>query len=131
MTRNEYVQYRLQRAKKSLQIGEKLLEDGFYEDAINRIYYAVYFAVSALLYTHKLYPKTHRGMKALFNKEFIQTGLIDKSAEDFYSQIFAKRFEADYEDFFQIDFLRTKQYYNEANNLITIIEDILNRTTND
>ena len=48
MTRNEYVQCRLERANKSLQIGEKLLKDGFYEDAINRIYYAVYYAVSAL-----------------------------------------------------------------------------------
>src|SRR5436309_8406090 len=103
MTRNEYVQYKLGRAKKSLQISENLLRDEFYEDAINRIYYAVYYAVSALLYTRKLYPKTHRGMKSLFNKEFIQTGLIDKSHEDFYSRIFAKRFEADYEDFFQID----------------------------
>lgn len=131
MTRNEYVQYRLERAKKSLQIGEKLLKDGFYEDAINRIYYAVYYAVSALLYTRKLYPKTHRGMKSLFNKEFIQTGLIDKSQEDFYSQIFARRFEADYEDFFQIDLPRTKHYYEDAKKLITIIEDILNNTTND
>ena len=25
----------------------------------------------------------HTGMKSLFNKEFIQTGLIDKSQEDF------------------------------------------------
>jgi uncharacterized protein (UPF0332 family) len=131
MTRNEYVQYRLERANKSLQIGEKLLKDGFYEDAINRIYYAVYYAVSALLYTRKLYPKTHRAMKYLFNKEFIQTGLIDKSQEDFYSQIFARRFEADYEDFFQIDLPRTKQYYEDAKKLITIIEDILNSTTND
>ena len=53
-------------------------------------------------------------MKSLFNKEFIQTGFIDKSQEDFYSQIFARRFEADYEDFFQIDLPRTKQYYEDA-----------------
>jgi len=108
----------LERANKSLQIGEKLLKDGFYEDAINRIYYAVYYAVSALLYTRKLYPKKHRGMKSLFNKEFIQTGLIDKSQEDFYSQIFDLP-------------PRTKQYYEDAKKLITIIEDILNSTTND
>ncbi len=70
-------------------------------------------------------------MKSLFNKEFIQTGLIDKTYGDFYSHIFAKRFEADYEDFFQIDVARTEEYYNEAKKLIEIIEDILNNTTND
>ena len=131
MTRNEYIQYKSGRAKKSLQISGNLLRDGFYGDAINRIYYAVYYAVSALLYIHKLYPKTYRGMKSLFNKEFIQTGLIDKTYGDFYSHIFAKRFEADYEDFFQIDVARTEEYYNEAKKLIEIIEDILNNTTND
>jgi len=98
MTRNEYVQYRLERAKKALQSVESLLKEGYYEDVINRIYYAVYYTVSALLYTRKLYPKTHKGV----NKEFIQTGLIDKAQEDFYSRIFAKRFEADYEDSFRL-----------------------------
>ncbi len=42
--------------------------------------------------------------------------------------MFAKRFEADYEDFFQIDFNRTQEYLNSAEKFIFIIEDILKNT---
>ncbi len=98
MTRRDYLAYRLRRATNALKVAETLLEKGFPEDAVNRIYYAVFYAVSALLYTKKLYPKTHLGTKALFSKEFVQTGVIGKEYSDFYGTIFAKRFEADYQE---------------------------------
>lgn len=125
MTRNEYVTYRLGRARSTLEVAGTLLEQHFYADAINRIYNAVYYAASALLYTQKLYPKTHLGMKALFNKEFVQTGLINKQQEAIYSTIFAKRFEADYEDFFETDEQHVNNYLADAKKFVEIIEDIL------
>lgn len=76
MMNDEYVIYRMSRAKQSLQVAEEVLEKNFEEDAINRIYYAVYYAISALLFTKKMFPKTHVGMKAIFNKEFVKNGLI-------------------------------------------------------
>ena len=72
MTRDEYLQYRMNRAKQSLQVAERVLQDSFTEDAVNRIYYAIYYADSALLYTRNFHPKTHLGMKALFSKEFVK-----------------------------------------------------------
>ena len=42
-------------------------------------------------------------MKALFSKEFVKNNLITSEQAQIYSTIFAKRFEADYEDFFTID----------------------------
>ena len=68
MTRKEYLTYKLKRANVALKVADLLLQQGFAEDAINRIYYAVFYAVSALLYTKKLYPKTHLGAKALLVK---------------------------------------------------------------
>ncbi len=55
MTRDEYVSYRMSRAKQSVNVAQKVLHDGFVEDAVNRIYYAVYYAVSAWLYTKKFF----------------------------------------------------------------------------
>jgi len=128
MTRDEYVTYRMNRAKQSLQVAERVLQDGFIEDAINRIYYAIYYAVSALLYTRKLHPKTHLGMKALFSKEFVKNNLITDKQAQIYSTIFAKRFEADYEDFFTIDMDTVQNHLKEATNFIFLIETIINNS---
>ena len=128
MTRDEYVTYRMNRAKQSLQVAERVLQDGFIEDAINRIYYAIYYAISALLYTRKLHPKTHLGMKALFSKEFVKNNLITDKQAQIYSTIFAKRFEADYEDFFTIDMDTVQNHLKEATNFILLIETIINNS---
>jgi uncharacterized protein (UPF0332 family) len=130
MTGGEYVVYRMNRAKQSLQVAEKVLQDGFIEDAVNRMYYAIYYAVSALLYTRKLHPKTHLGMKALFSKEFVKNNLITGEQAQIYSTIFAKRFEADYEDFFTIDTNSVNNHLAEAKAFILLIENIINNSPN-
>ena len=71
MSRNEYIELRLDNAKESLEAALLLINAKHFSSAINRIYYAVFYAASALVYTKKLYPKTHAGMKTLFNREFV------------------------------------------------------------
>ncbi len=126
MSREEYVNLKMEKARECLKAASLMLQGEYYSFAINRIYYAVFYAVSALVYTRKLYPKSHTGMKTLFNKEFILTGLIKHDYEKFYSAIFAKRFEADYADSFFIDLSGVEEYYNEAENFVSLIEQLLN-----
>lgn len=70
-------------------------------------------------------------MKSLFNREFIKTGIITKEQEEVYSTIFAKRFEADYEDFFEIDLQQANEHLAKAKQFVRTIEEIINRTDND
>ena len=128
MSRDEYITLRMQKAKESLKVASSMIEDQYYSFAVNRIYYAVFYAVSALVYTKKLYPKSHTGLKILFNREFILPGLIKHEYEKFYSAIFAKRMEADYADLFEISSENAKQYYNEAENFVSLIEQMINNT---
>ena len=48
----DYSNYRLQRAKETIQEVEKHLENKFWNTAINRMYYACFYAVGALLIKH-------------------------------------------------------------------------------
>ena len=48
----DYIRYRLERAKETLLEVNSHLSNGFWNTAINRMYYACFYAVSALL------PKT-------------------------------------------------------------------------
>ena len=54
MSRDEYIELRMRKARESLQVAYSMIEDIHYSFAINRIYYAVFYAVSALVYTKKL-----------------------------------------------------------------------------
>jgi len=67
----------LQKAHEKLKAAEILLGNGFYEDAISRAYYAMFYAARALLSTKNIYPKIHRGTVQKFGLEFVSKGLIE------------------------------------------------------
>ena len=102
-TKQDYIKYKLERADKSLKAAEILLKNNFPPDALGRIYYAAFYAISALLIERNLNPKTHKGVKALFHKGFVFTKQFDESFANLFDILFAKRFEVDYEDFPFID----------------------------
>ena len=75
------------------------------------------------MYIKKLYPKTHAGVKSLFNNEFIKTGLIDRKYAKYYAAVFARRFEADYEESPVLDENEIKEMYFEALRFLEMIKE--------
>ena len=67
----------------------------------NRIYYACFYAVTALLLTKNLSSSKHSGVVALFNRHFIKTGIVSIEMGKFYSTIFDNRLESDYADWIE------------------------------
>ena len=63
----EEVNLLFQRALNLLEVGEFALNEGFYPDSINRSYYAVFYAVKALLLKKDISTKTHSGTIRQFN----------------------------------------------------------------
>lgn len=49
---HDYSQYRIERATQTLHEVEKHIENQFWNTAINRMYYACFYAVGALLVKH-------------------------------------------------------------------------------
>jgi uncharacterized protein (UPF0332 family) len=45
--------------------------------AMNRLYYASFYAVCAALLERELTFKKHSGVRAAFHRQFIKTGLLD------------------------------------------------------
>jgi len=70
----------LKKAVERLRVAEKLLQDGEYEDAISRAYYAMYHAAKAALYTINIFPKTHEGVVSEFGKKLVLTGTFPKES---------------------------------------------------
>ena len=90
---------KIQRSNDTFEDAKLLADNGRWNSVVNRVYYACFYAVSALLYSKGIEPKTHAGIRTIFFDEYIKTGLIEKDFGKLYSDLFDLRQEGDYSDF--------------------------------
>ena len=107
-SKKDLIDYRIARAKDTYDDAIILSERGKWNSTINRLYYATYYAILALLLNSDLKPTTHNGAKSNFSEYFIKTGKIDTKYGKMYSQLFTWRQKGDYVDLF--DFRQKKSY---------------------
>lgn len=76
------------------------IHNGYYNTAMNRMYYACFYSAAALLIKLDVSDvKRHATVRNLFNLYYIKTGEFDKKWGTFYSDIMDCRAAADYEEF--------------------------------
>lgn len=91
---------------------------------MNRIYYAMFYAVNALLIAQGLSASKHSGVRALFNKEIVNKNLIEKEWGRFYSEMFDRRQKGDYEDFTKFDKKEVEVWLEKAEKFVEKIEKL-------
>ena len=101
--RNAYSKYRIEKAEEAYEVAELLVSNQKWNAAVNRLYYAAYYAISGLLVKSEVETKTHTGVKTQFLLYFVKTGRIDVQMGKLYADLFDWRQKGDYGDFF--DFL--------------------------
>ena len=94
--RDEVALY-VEHAQQMLQVADHNLADGFYASAINRAYYAIFYAANALLATKGLSRSKHSGVIAAFRQHFVKPGLIEDEYSDIYGRVMDDRHKADYD----------------------------------
>jgi len=124
--RNLLVAYRVQRAKETLLEADSLMKSGFFNAAVNRLYYACYYAVIALLINNNINAQTHQGVKQMFSLHFIANNKIGKQHSVFYGRLFNDRINGDYEDFIYFDGETVATMRKQAEELIATIEKEIN-----
>lgn len=92
-------QHRMARAHDALQEADLLIEQRHFNGALNRVYYAAFYAARALLATRDLDSSRHSGVIALFQEHFVRTGLISTDTARALPRAFEKRQTSDYGDF--------------------------------
>jgi len=96
--RRAYIRYRLERARQTLQDAKVLSDMGSLLSAVNRLYYACFYCVSALLLSEGQSASKHTGVRSLFNRLWVKTGRVPKDLGGFYGTLFDQRQKADYAD---------------------------------
>ncbi len=75
---DDLIKYRIERAYETLADASLLADSGRWNSCINRLYYAAYYSVNALLLKNNFRTHTHNGCKSKFHLEFVKTGIIEK-----------------------------------------------------
>ena len=95
-SRKALIKYRLERAIETLKEADYNAAGGYFNNAVNRLYYSAFYAMSALLIHKGFTTPTHQGAKSLFSLYFINSGLIDKQHAGTLNELFINRQVGDY-----------------------------------
>jgi len=91
------IQYRLDLSVETLVDAKKLLKaQGSPRSIVNRSYYAMFYAVLAVLATMDLGFAKHSGVIGLFDRHFVKTGFLPKELSKTLHRAFDLRQQGDY-----------------------------------
>lgn len=95
--RKELIEYRLTQARDSIREADVLDRSGMSRRSVmNRLYYAMFYAVLALLQKKEMGTSKHSGAIALFDREYVKTGLFPKEMSKALHRAFELRQKGDY-----------------------------------
>jgi len=95
--RKTLIAYRIAQARDSIREADLLNESGMSKRSVmNRLYYAMFYAVLALLQEKEMGTSKHSGAISLFDREFVKTGLFSKEMSKALHRAFELRQKGDY-----------------------------------
>lgn len=124
---NDLIQYRTKRSLETLREAKTMIDNGFWNASVNRVYYSCYYAVSALLLVKSIETGTHKGIRQMFGLHFVQTGLVSKEDGRFFSDLYDRRQTGDYDDFINYDEVVANQLFNRADEFVKRMIELINR----
>lgn len=96
--RRAIVEFRIEKAFRALEQAQGVIILKYWETIANRLYYAAYNAISALLIANGDTAQTHSGVIHLFGQHFIKTGGFPAEMGRLYHKLFTMRQTGDYDD---------------------------------
>lgn len=117
--------YRINNAVDTLDTAKLCMEHKRYKDAINRCYYAAFYAVKAILALEEIDFKRHKDAVAYFNQHYVATEIFDREIGKRLGRLKRKREESDYDDFYVASFDEAKEQYESAELIVKNVQTFL------
>lgn len=121
----DIIQYWIEKSKDSLNSAQDELKAGRISFSVNRIYYACFYAVSALLMKEGLRFKKHSGVRAAFHLHFVKTEKVSREHGIFYDEIFEARQRGDYIELVRFEKAQVKEWLSRAKEFVKEIQDLI------
>ena len=122
--------YRLVKGRETLNTAEIIFKEvRDYTSANNRAYYAIFYAIRAVLALEQIDFKRHKDVIAYFNKNYINKDIFPKSIGRKIAQAQRVREDSDYDDEYEPSYEKTEQQINTAKELIQLVEEYINENS--
>ena len=127
MTSAQYdgIRIYLERSAEELETADLLLQTGRERKAISSCYYALFYAVSALLLTKGMTRAKHSGVHSALHQYFINQGELPKEMGELYKNLQGERELADYKMAFSPDEGLPEQRLEQAQEFVDTIRTYL------
>ena len=125
------IEYRIARAKEAIDEAQILFDAGHTNAYVNRLYYACFYAVSALLFTKNISTSKHGYLRSLLHKEFVKTGVIPKEMGKHFDLLFSSRQEGDYTDLVAFKADEVASWLAQTQTFVSAIEGLISNLLKD
>lgn len=119
------VNYRLEKAHTTLEQVKNIVPLGYWDMIANRLYYAAYYAVSALLLQDGYSVQTHHGIIQMLGLHYIKTGILGSEYGTLYGQLFSLHQTGDYGDTFGLTEQQVLPLIEPTGKLIDSVEILI------
>lgn len=123
--RQNIVMYRMGKARQLLHDVDVLIKNELWNSTINRMYYACFHAVSALLIKNGIEVKSHMGIRQAFGLHFVKAGKVSLEYGRIFSRIYDKRQSSDYDDFIDFTKEEVEKLYPQIKSFIMVIGNLV------
>ena len=123
--KNALIEHRIARATNTIEEVSFLIKNKKFLLAVNRIYYGMFYILSALSLKYDFSTSKHQQLIGWFNKEFIATGEIDRKYGRILHNAYNNRSTGDYDDFAEFDEEDVKKSFDEMKDFIRTIRALL------
>ncbi len=123
--RDDEISGLIDKAKESLGAAKELLKSGYPDFSASRSYYAMFYAVQALLLIKNLAFSKHSAVISVFGKEFVKNGLLPATLHRYISEAFDTRQAGDYGAVGSVSEETAKVLIEQAKEFIETIEEYL------
>ena len=119
------VSYRLEKATRMIEQVKSILPLRYWDTVANRLYYAAYYAVTALLIHNGIQVQTHQGVKRMFGYHFIISNKMEQKYASLYSRLFSMRQTGDYDDNFDLTESDVTPYIEPTEEMVNVIRSMI------
>jgi len=124
------IEYRLEQARTALEDANYLAEgQRSPQSVVNRAYYAMFYAVLALLQKKGIIPSKHTGTISLFDTEFVRTGALPRDLSRHLHRAFELRQSSDYRVVERISNGKAIETLSHARRFVAAVESLLSSGT--
>lgn len=93
------IKYRLDQSRQTIGEVNKLIESDLLNIAVNRIYYGLFYSLTALALKYEYQSSKHFQLMGWFNQNFVKPGLIEVKYGKILREAFKNRSDGDYAPF--------------------------------